>query len=70
MLNNVPAGDGTLDFKGSALTALATSKEELLQKLNEDPYAVHGVWDMEKAQVIPVSLYQRRSLFTSVLERC
>ncbi|TGZ83161.1 YCII-related domain protein [Ascodesmis nigricans] len=61
MLNTVPTDD-TLDFKGSALTAYASSKEELMEKLNSDPYAVHGVWDMEKAQIIPFKCALREPL--------
>lgn len=58
MLNEVPTDD-KLSFKGSAMTCIGTSEAEVREKLAKDPYVVHGVWDMEKATIVPVSSFER-----------
>ena len=40
--------DSSLKFAGSALVAVAESKEEILNDLKNDIYAREGVWDVEK----------------------
>jgi uncharacterized protein YciI len=55
-LNDLPADDNdakTYSFYGSVLTAVAASKEEVIRRLKEDPYSKAGVWDWEKAQIMP-----------------
>jgi hypothetical protein len=37
------------------LTVTATTKEEVIEKLKNDPYTKGEVWDWEKAQIFPVS---------------
>ncbi|KAI0509434.1 hypothetical protein F5B22DRAFT_649063 [Xylaria bambusicola] len=40
-------------FYGSTLVCVASSKEEILERLNKDIYATSGVWDMDKIQIWP-----------------
>ena len=48
LLNEVPKeGDG-LKIQGSAMVALASSKEEVLETLKKDIYAESNVWDFSK----------------------
>ncbi|KNG85840.1 YCII-related domain protein [Aspergillus nomiae NRRL 13137] len=59
----VVCGGGTVDshpgpgetpsFNGSALIVLAESEAEVRELIAKDIYARSGVWDVEKAQVIP-----------------
>lgn len=37
------------------LTVTAATKEEVIEKLKNDPYTKGDVWDWEKAQIFPVS---------------
>ncbi|KAJ9130406.1 hypothetical protein NKR19_g9901 [Coniochaeta hoffmannii] len=55
VLNSVPADDepSSLDFAGSSLVVVASSKEEVLDILKQDVYAQNGVWDVDNAQVWP-----------------
>jgi hypothetical protein len=48
ILEEVPKEGEDLKFQGSALIALASSKEEVLEKLKEDVYVKNGVWDLSK----------------------
>lgn len=52
LLEEVPKEGEGLKFQGSAMVALASSKEEVLEKLKSDIYAKSEVWDFSK-----VSLY-------------
>tara|TARA_R110002060_G_scaffold24850_8_gene33827 strand:- start:434 stop:697 length:264 start_codon:yes stop_codon:yes gene_type:complete len=48
LLEEVPKeGDG-LKIQGSAMVALASSKEEVIEKLKADIYAKNEVWDFTK----------------------
>ena len=47
MLEDPPAEGQSLKIKGSVMTAVASSKEEVIEKLKLDVYA-NGVWDMDK----------------------
>jgi hypothetical protein len=41
---------------GSAMVALAATKEEVVERLKIDVYNANGVWDLSKVcQMIPVS---------------
>ncbi|RWA05843.1 hypothetical protein EKO27_g9267 [Xylaria grammica] len=42
-------------FYGSTLVCVASSKEEILERLSKDIYATSGVWDLDNAQIWPVS---------------
>jgi hypothetical protein len=50
VLTEVPADDeaSSLQFAGSTLVTVASSKEEVLELLRADVYAKNGVWDVEK----------------------
>ncbi|KAL2073169.1 hypothetical protein VTL71DRAFT_10493 [Oculimacula yallundae] len=53
LLEEVPKeGDG-LKIQGSAMVALASSKEEVIEKLKADTYAKNEVWDFSKIQIYP-----------------
>jgi uncharacterized protein YciI len=54
MLNAHPADGEIPSFKGSMMLAVAESEAQVLELLNNDIYTKSGVWDMEKAQIIPV----------------
>ncbi|KIX03813.1 uncharacterized protein Z518_07366 [Rhinocladiella mackenziei CBS 650.93] len=41
-------------FNGSCLVARAQSKEEVMEELRKDVYAKEGVWNLDKAQVLPL----------------
>ncbi|GAW12998.1 hypothetical protein ANO14919_023740 [Xylariales sp. No.14919] len=40
-------------FYGSTLVCVASSKEEILERLSKDIYATSGVWDLDNAQIWP-----------------
>ncbi len=48
LLEEVPKEGEVLKFQGSAMVALASSKEELLEVLKNDIYAKNEVWDLSK----------------------
>jgi hypothetical protein len=48
ILDEVPTENSGLKFKGSAMVALASSKEEVMEKLKADIYARSEVWDFSK----------------------
>lgn len=54
MLASHPAEGEVPSFKGSMLLAVAENEAAVRAILENDIYARSGVWDMEKAQVIPV----------------
>jgi hypothetical protein len=43
-------------FRGSMIVYTGDTAEEIHDIIKNDIYAKSGVWDLEKAQVIPVSL--------------
>lgn len=53
----MPASEdaSSFDFYGSTLVLVASSREEVVDILSRDIYATSGVWDVEKAQIWPVS---------------
>jgi len=52
ILDEVPAEGSGLKFKGSAMVALASSKEEVLEQLKADIYAKNEVWDFSKVSYL------------------
>jgi hypothetical protein len=51
-------GGGTLkgdQVGGSAIIARAKTQTDVMEVLKTDIYARSGVWDLDKAQMIPVS---------------
>lgn len=48
-------------MNGSVMVGAFDTKEELMKTLEEDVYTQRGVWDLEKAQIIPVSESQVES---------
>ncbi|OOF98972.1 hypothetical protein ASPCADRAFT_204664 [Aspergillus carbonarius ITEM 5010] len=53
MLGSHPEEGQDLSFKGSMLIYTAETVEEVRQLVEDDIYAKSGVWDMEKALVVP-----------------
>lgn len=49
ILDEVPKEGADLKFAGSAMIALASSKEEVIEILKKDIYAENDVWDFSKA---------------------
>lgn len=54
MLESHPAEGETPAFKGSMMLAVAENEAEVRAILENDIYARSGVWDLAKAQIIPV----------------
>lgn len=52
-------------IKGSVMLAVAESKEEVLNALQEDIYSSSGVWDWENVQIYPVCI----ATFTLLIDR-
>ena len=44
----------TPPFNGSALIVVAENEAEVRELISQDIYTRSGVWDVEKAQIIPV----------------
>ncbi len=47
-MEEVPKEGDALKIQGSAMVALASSKEEVIDQLKADIYAKNEVWDFEK----------------------
>lgn len=54
MLGAHPGEGETPSFKGSMIVYTAANAEEVKEIIKRDIYATSGVWDVEKAQIIPV----------------
>jgi hypothetical protein len=52
-MSSVPKDGEPLPLIGSAMIALAASKEEVMEVLRRDIYALEDAWDMEKVQIWP-----------------
>ncbi|RFU23568.1 hypothetical protein B7463_g12771, partial [Scytalidium lignicola] len=61
ILEEVPKDDN-LAFQGSTLIAWASSKEEVLEKVESDVYAKNNVWDLSKIQIYPLKCAFRTGL--------
>lgn len=55
MFDTHSADSETPPFKGSMVVIQATSAEEARDIVGRDVYAQNGVWDLENAQIFPVS---------------
>jgi len=62
ILNEVPKEEGALDFKGSAMIAVAESEEAVIEQLKKDVYAENDVWDFSKIQIYPFKGAFRKEL--------
>jgi uncharacterized protein YciI len=48
--------------KGSVMVWKATDEAELRDWLNQDPFVALGVWDLEKATIVPFMCAMRKAL--------
>ncbi|PYI23992.1 hypothetical protein BO99DRAFT_398572, partial [Aspergillus violaceofuscus CBS 115571] len=53
MVDAHPEEGKLLSFKGSMIVVTGETVEEVHELINNDIYAKSGVWDLEKAQIIP-----------------
>lgn len=59
----IKEGDsGPPKMKGSAMLIGAKTREEVVERLKQDVYVAQGVWDVEKAQIIPFKSALRKAL--------
>jgi hypothetical protein len=49
-LSDVPKEGEPLKIIGSAMVALAATKEEVVERLKADVYNANGVWDLAKVR--------------------
>lgn len=63
MFESHPAEGEVPSFKGSMLIAMAESVEQVREMLSKDIYATSSVWDLDNAQIIPVSIQSVDVLF-------
>lgn len=56
-----PVEGQALNFKGSVVVYTGENSEEVHDIIKSDIYATSGVWDLEKVQIIPVSVVSRSS---------
>jgi uncharacterized protein len=54
--HHTPPGE-TMAFKGSMAIYTVENVEEAWAIIRADPYAVNGVWDLDKIQIFPVSAF-------------
>ena len=64
MLNNHPTDGQGPSFKGSMIIYTGENVDDVRKIIEDDVYATSGVWDLEKVQIIPVSLIQVFSFTT------
>ncbi|KAI4849861.1 hypothetical protein E4T44_03083 [Aureobasidium sp. EXF-8845] len=62
MLEDTPKEGSPLKITGSVMMAVASSKEEVMEKIKSDIYADKGVWDMDKIQIFPFKSAIRSAL--------
>ncbi|THZ09389.1 hypothetical protein D6C95_01266 [Aureobasidium pullulans] len=62
MLEDVPKEGSPLKITGSVMMAVASTKEEVLEKIKKDIYHDEGVWDMDKIQIFPFKSAIRSAL--------
>ena len=54
MFDQHPVEGKTPSFKGSMLMIVAEDADKAMEIIKGDIYTQSGVWDLEKAQIIPV----------------
>lgn len=57
-LSDVPKEGEPLKIIGSAMVALAATKEEVVERLKADVYNENGVWDLSKVQIYPFKWFR------------
>ena len=57
-----PPKDGEMPIIGSAMIALAETKEEVVDAIKKDIYYTSGVWDLSKMQIWPFRSAIRKGL--------
>ena len=62
IMSSPPVEGQTPPMIGSALVIVASSKEEVIERLKSDIYSSSGVWDIDKAQIWPFRSAIRSSL--------
>jgi hypothetical protein len=60
MLEDTPKEGSPLKINGSVMMAVASSKEEVMEKLRSDVYADKGVWDMDKVSFLMIRFKRKR----------
>ena len=74
MLEKHPSEGEDMPFKGSMVLYTGKSAEDIREAINGDIYAKSGVWDLEKAQIIPVraipsSINKWRSVYLQIFSQ-
>ncbi|THC98086.1 hypothetical protein EYZ11_002438 [Aspergillus tanneri] len=62
MLESHPMEGQSMSFKGSMLIYTGRSLEDVQEMMMSDVYTTSGVWDVEKAQIIPFASAIREAL--------
>ncbi|KAI9930839.1 hypothetical protein ASPWEDRAFT_47814 [Aspergillus wentii DTO 134E9] len=57
-----PTGGETPAFNGSMLIVVVENEEQVWEILKNDVYVKNGVWDLERAQIIPFKSAVRTAL--------
>jgi hypothetical protein len=52
-MSSLPKDGESLPIIGSAMVAVATTKEEVIEVLRNDVYFKGGAWDMNRVQIWP-----------------
>ena len=65
-MSSPPLEGQTPPMIGSALIVVASSKEEVIERLKNDIYTTSGVWDVENVQIWPFKSAVRSSLSGAV----
>ncbi|KAI4099301.1 MAG: hypothetical protein LQ339_006093, partial [Xanthoria mediterranea] len=60
LLDDVPQAGQSLKIRGSVILVQEDTRERVLQVLRQDIYHIRGIWDLEQAQIYPVSSASRR----------
>jgi hypothetical protein len=61
-MSSVPKKGEPLPIIGSAMVAVAATKEEVMEVLRNDVYSKSGAWDMDKVQIWPFNSTVRSKL--------
>jgi uncharacterized protein len=61
-MSSPPVEGETPPMIGSALIVVASTKEEVIERLKNDIYSTSGVWDVDNAQIWPFKSAIRSNL--------